>query len=616
VAAAAMFLPVLAVAVTELAGVTHLFRLSPPEKIADQPGPAANTSFDAKESQEASAKQLGMQVEMTNSIGMRMRLIPPGKFTMGSSQEEIDYWLKRNAADWLKEKLLSEGPQHEVEITHPFYMGQTEVTLGQFRQFVKATGHKTQAEREGGASRLSPNGEWNMDANTNWLTPGFSQTDDHPVVCVSWNDAVEFCNWLSKQEGKKYRMPTEAEWEYSCRAGSKGRWSFGDDEGELVHYARIGSNSQGHTWPVAGLKENAWGLHDMHGNVWQWCQDYYHANYYMTSPPKDPPGPGAGIGRVFRGGSWYDTPLFCRSASRTDNYPGYRTSHTGFRVVLVVSPAAGVGTESGAKNKPSPPASAPSAEADRRAAEYVLSLDGMVKLHGEDKEIKAAADLPQDPFRLTLVDLHGNMQVTDAGLAVFKDCKNLKIIYLFYAGQVTDAGLAHFKNCKTITQLHLQGTAVTDAGLAYFKDSKIITDLYLDGSQITDTGLAHFKNCIDMTHLGLWNTEVTDMGLVQVKDYKNLWYLALNATKVTDAGLANLAGLHKLTVLWMYNTGITDLTPLQGMPMEDIRLTPKNITKGLDILREMKSLKTIGIDSNQSWPAAEFWERYDNGEFK
>ena len=236
--AAAVLLPVIALAVTEFAGVTHLFRLSPPKKDAEQPGPAANAAFDAKEAQEASAKQLGVPVETVNSIGMKLRFIPPGKSMMGSSKEEIDYWLKRSGNDWVNEKLLGEGPQHEVEITQPFYMGQTDVTVGQFRQFVQATGYQTEA----GASHFGQ-----FDANKNWQNPGFAQTDDHPVVCVSWNDAVEFCNWFSKKEGKTYRLPTEAEWEYSCRAGSKGRWSFGDNEGEVLNYARCLSNSQGHT---------------------------------------------------------------------------------------------------------------------------------------------------------------------------------------------------------------------------------------------------------------------------------------------------------------------------------------------------------------------------------
>ena len=325
--------------VTEFAGVTHLLRLGPPKKDADQPGPAANAAFDAKEAQEASAKQWGVPVETTNSIGMKLRLIPPGKFMMGSSKEEIDFWLKLKQDGWYKDLLLSEGPQHEVEITQPFYMGQTDVTVGQFRQFVKATGYKTQAEREGGAVRGFPNGGFKEVANTDWLNPGYAQTDDHPVVCVSWNDAVEFCQWLSKQEGKTYRLPTEAEWEYSCRAGSKGRWSFGDNEGELWDYARVGGNSQNHAWPVAGLKANAWGLYDMHGNVEQWCQDLFDPNYYKTSPPKDPPGPAAGDERVARGGFWlWDDAWWSRSAMRHKHNPAGRANFIGFRVVLVVSP--------------------------------------------------------------------------------------------------------------------------------------------------------------------------------------------------------------------------------------------------------------------------------------
>jgi formylglycine-generating enzyme required for sulfatase activity len=350
--AAAVLLPVIALAVTEFAGVTHLFR-------DRDPGPVANTSFDAKEAQEASAKQLGMPIEMTNSIGMKLRFIPPGKFIMGSSKEEINFWLKQSNA-WVKERLPSESPQHEVEIAQPFYMGQTEVTVGQFRQFVQATGYQTQAERDGGAYRRLPNGEWKTDANTNWLNPDFAQTDDHPVVCVSWNDAVEFCHWLSKKEGKEYRLPTEAEWEYGCRAGSKGRWSFGDSEAEFLDYAWIGSNSQSHTWPVAGLKGNAWGLHDMHGNVLGWCQDVYDANYYKTSPAKDPPGPTGGGERVARGGAWNKGPEGCRSAFRDHYRPTGCNTAVGFRVVLVVSPPVGVPTEGGAKDKPSSTAIPPS----------------------------------------------------------------------------------------------------------------------------------------------------------------------------------------------------------------------------------------------------------------
>jgi uncharacterized membrane protein len=278
-------------------------------------------------------------------------------------------------------------------------------------------------------------------------------------------------------------------------------------------------------------------------------------------------------------------------------------------------------------------------EPDRRAAEYVLSIGGWVKVNDQDQEIHAAADLPHDQFRLTVVDLHDNTQVTDAGLAVFKDCRHVGVLGLWYAGQMTDAGLAHFAGCKNITQLHLQGTKVTDRGLAQFNGSTIITDLYLSGQQITDAGMAHFKDCKALTNLALVGTRVSDAGLAHFKDCKKLTYLQLDYTRVSDAGLAHFKDCKALTHLFLEgtqasdaglayfksmplmrlrisNTGITDLIAVQGMPLEDIRLTPKNITRGLDVLRDMKSLKTVGIIWNQAWPAAEFWERYDRGEFE
>jgi hypothetical protein len=210
---------------------------------------------------------------------------------------------------------------------------------------------------------------------------------------------------------------------------------------------------------------------------------------------------------------------------------------------------------------------APFTDADRRAAEYVLSIGGAVRVNDNDSDIRGPRGaLPRGVFRLTYVDLHENDRATDSGLAVFKGCKNL-------------------------TFLQLDHTPVGDAGLVHFQDGKALTHLFLAGTQVSNRGLAHFKDC------------------------KNLIDLRLESTQVGDAGLAHFKGM-PLKVLWIDNTGITDLTPLQGMPLDDIRLTPKNVTRGLDILRDMKSLKTIGTDHNQAWPAAEFWERYDKGEFK
>ncbi|HTU90113.1 MAG TPA: SUMF1/EgtB/PvdO family nonheme iron enzyme, partial [Gemmataceae bacterium] len=663
--AAVLLLPVIVLGVTEFAGVTHLLRLGLPKKGADQPGPAANAAFDAKEAQEASAKQLGIPVETTNSIGMKLRFIPAGKFMMGSSKEEIAFWLKQKHDGWYKELLLSEGPQHEVEITQPFCMGQTDVTVGQFRQFVKSTGYKTQAEREGGAVRGFPNGAFKDVANTDWLNPGFAQTDDRPVVCVSWNDAVEFCRWLSKQEGKTYRLPTEAEWEYSCRAGSRGRWSFGDDEAELCDYARVGGNSRHHSWPVAGLKANAWGLYDMHGNVEQWCQELFDPNYYKTSPPKDPPGPPAGDERVARGGFWlWDAAWWCRSAMRHKHNPAGRANFIGFRVVLVVSspktktPPLAVGpfTDADVQRIAALPAAQQIEEVRKELKRRNPGFDGKMETkieggvvtefgivtdhvtdiapirvwsalrvlkcggtHAGDWQtgFGQLADLTplkgMNLSRLTYLELSFT-DVADAGMVYFEGCKKLTFLALT-STRVSDRGLAHFKDCKYLSLLSLDHTRVTDVGLQCFRDCPHLKELYLAGTQVTDGGFADFSGCTSLRILNLGGTQLSDAGLAHFKDSKNLSVLFLEGTKVGDAGLANLKGV-PLRMLSAFNTGITDLTSLQGMPLQKIRLTPKNITKGLDILRDMKSLKTIGIAWKQAWPAAEFWQRYDKGEFK
>jgi formylglycine-generating enzyme required for sulfatase activity len=178
----------------------------------------------------------------------------------------------------------------------------------------------------------------------------FHGLPNNPVESVSWFDAVEFCNELSQKEGLPpyyvirnsnqaiidggpgYRLPTEGEWEYACRAGTETRFSFGDDAGLLGEYGWYQSNSSGQTWPVGTKLANAWGLHDMHGNVWEWCWDWYDDSYYRNSPGVDPLGGSGATFRVIRGGSWGGDPQYCRSASRIRHAPEFRSSSLGFRV--------------------------------------------------------------------------------------------------------------------------------------------------------------------------------------------------------------------------------------------------------------------------------------------
>lgn len=304
----------------------------------NQPAPAIApfNAEQARDYQEAWAKHLGVEVETTNSIGMKFRVIPPGEFTMGSSKEEIAKLLeeakKHKVLDWFIERIPSEGPQHKVILTKPFGASIHEVTRGQFRQFVEATGYKTDAEKDGKGSIGWKDGDWVQAPEYLWNSElGFDreQTDDHPVVNVSWNDAVAFCEWLSKQEGVTYRLPSEAEWEFTCRAGSLTRFSWGNEESLLKRYAWFAEEGRHNTNPVGQKEAHALGLFDLLGNVWEWCHDRHEP--YTTASAVDPVGPSQGLEHALRGGSFANPSSTLRSASRWSYRPDFRTSIGGFR---------------------------------------------------------------------------------------------------------------------------------------------------------------------------------------------------------------------------------------------------------------------------------------------
>jgi len=227
----------------------------------------------------------------TNSIGMKLRLIPAGEFMMGSPETESD---REN-----------NETQHRVSITKAFYLGVTEVTQKQYQKVM----------------------------GTN---PSEFKGPQNPVERVSWAEAVEFCGKLSampaeKTSGHVYRLPTEAEWEYACRSGTTTAYSFGDDASRLGDYGWFRGNSDSSTHPVGEKKPNAWGLYDMNGNVWEWCQDRY--GVYPGGSATDPTGATSGSFRVCRGGGWFHFAGYCRSAYRDWRTPEYRFSYLGFRVL-------------------------------------------------------------------------------------------------------------------------------------------------------------------------------------------------------------------------------------------------------------------------------------------
>jgi formylglycine-generating enzyme len=286
---------------------------------------------------------------ISKSTGMKFVRVKAGQFIMGSSREEQDYvtnkYFKGERPKWLDDEAA-----HPVRLSKAYFLAVHEVTRGEFRKFVKDSNYKTEREKDGKTSFGSNEATGTFDEGKyNWLEPGFAQTDDHPVVCVTWNDTVEFCKWMGARDARKYRLPTEAEWEYACRSGTKMHYWFGNTEGDLVKYENVadatalqkfpdwnwtisGKDGFVFTAPVGSYKASSYGLRDMHGNVWEWCSDWY--SKYSAGPATDPRGPTEGTHRVRRGGSWGDRASDCRSASRNGTNPSHASGHLGFRVAL------------------------------------------------------------------------------------------------------------------------------------------------------------------------------------------------------------------------------------------------------------------------------------------
>jgi formylglycine-generating enzyme required for sulfatase activity len=259
----------------------------------------------------------GNPSESKTVAGIEFIWIPKGSFMMGSPATEEDR--------------RTNEKQHRVNLTQGYWLGATEVTKGQFKQFVRATAYKTTAEKEG--SCWIYDGEWQNKSGYSWKNLGFSQSDDHPVACVSRHDAKTYIKWLNQQGQGRFSLPTEAQWEYAARAGTTTAYSFDNDASQLGDYAWYKKNSGKKTQPVASKKPNPWGLYDMHGNVWEWTADWYD----RTSPSgttTDPTGGNSGSTRVIRGGGWNATAQYLRSAFRYFGSPGYRNYYIGFRLLL------------------------------------------------------------------------------------------------------------------------------------------------------------------------------------------------------------------------------------------------------------------------------------------
>ncbi|MBS0207575.1 MAG: SUMF1/EgtB/PvdO family nonheme iron enzyme [Planctomycetes bacterium] len=508
----------------------------------------------AKAHQAAWASHLKTQVEMTNGVGMRMTLIPPGQFQMGSSDEQLADAIKSGLQpNWAK----GEGPRHQVSITKPFLCQATEVTVGQFKRFVDATGFKSEGEAAG----------------KNFRSPGYVTTDETAVTYVSWNDAVAFCNWLSVSENLTpcysglignwkyepaggYRLPTEAEWEYACRAGTATQFHFGDDGKLASDYGWYASNSDKRAWPVASKRPNAFGLYDMHGNVWEWCQDWYQ-QVYDVRQSSDPEGPSSGTQKICRGGTWAHITLMARSAYRLGMPPTFvGTNHHGFRVARTLD---AMKAEAGLAAKATPTKKL--AYLDPAFQQWVTDTQ---KLSAE-KQIKAVSKklMELNPgFDGKVTNTEGNGSPTIENGVVTR--------LWFYCDEATD--ISPVRALEGLTFLRCMGSS---PGKGKVLDLSPLQNMKLTGIMCAFTQVSDLTPLegMPLAFLGIASTQVTDLSPLRG--------MKLDELNCSDTPVSSLSPLQSMPLnrLICSGTQVSDLSPLEGcQSLQLLRITSTKVT--------------------------------------
>jgi formylglycine-generating enzyme required for sulfatase activity len=501
--------------------------------------------------------------EIRNSVGMTLRLIEAGRFEMGESDLAWGFHKDHIAFNTAED----DRPRHAVVLTRPFYLATTEVSVRQFRQFVEATGYVTSAEKNPrGAVGWDPRAPadrpqyvatFREGDEFDWQHPGFEQGDDHPVVGVSFADAQAYCQWLSRQEGVAYRLPTEAQWEYAARAGTQTYFSFGDNfRGQIQRFANIGnvelerafpdrvrrqwlvdidrdpSDKHVFTAPAGSYEPNPWGLYDLYGNVWEWCEDRYldtaytpydRAGYQQVrkraiDPLNDQKLGGEGDWRVIRGGSWFNAPIQCRSSVRGYFEAGDAACYVGFRVV-----------------REAPQALVAAARERFEASEAARqNLERLADRIQERRDGRLTIELSQQRQRLS-----------DEFFAALKALAEPVDLHIDGRNELTAAQLAALAQAPRLRGLHLSGIGpgVTDADLAVLADHPQLELLHLTGgAKLTDGLIPHLARLDQLEQLELDAAEITDDGLQRLPALKRLRTLRLARTQSRGLALARLAG--------------------------------------------------------------------------
>jgi formylglycine-generating enzyme required for sulfatase activity/Leucine-rich repeat (LRR) protein len=547
---------------------------------ADAPAPAI-APFDAtqaKKHQQEWADYLKLPLSRRNTIGMKFVLIPPGEFLMGSTPDEIAAAII-DAGDnegW-KEEIRSEAPQHKVILTQPFYMAVDEVTQKEYQAVLGSN-------------------------------PSAFPKPDHPVDTVSYADAAEFCAKLSKQEdlkpfyfradetvtpikGNGYRLPTEAEWEFACRAGTVTKFFNGNE----LPAGWWGGNSGGRTHEVEDLAGNPFGLFDLHGNVSEWTDDSWDPKFYerfVEQPAINPIVPyNIGSRRIMRGGDWGDHEAHCRSANRQAYDPSFGSDHyIGFRVVLVVDALPGMSLAEKASiapgnSLPAEPTSTapPPADPNAELFKWVNEVGGQQEFLVDGNPI--AVNLP-NAIRLVLPDGPINSNVYTFWKISLDGCT-----------RVAYADLKRFRSVSKPLSLRLARTNVSDDGLVALQSLPNLVALILTDTHITRAGLENLGVLPNLVTIFLSGTSLSDADLALLSQFPSLRTVVIGGSHLTARGIDALSTLSKLEHLEVH--GDVDPADIERLGLLTDLMYFEVIGKFSDTclerLKDLPKLKTLGL---------------------
>ncbi len=570
-----------------------------------------------------------------NSLGVELRLIEGGRMVRGTDGGEralsAAFPLSVSAQFFGN----PESPAHVTWITQPFWMAATEVTVGQWKQFVEETGYVTTAEKNGkGIIGWAPTPEdkplyqshdFERKAEFSWKNPGFPQEDNHPVVGVSWLDTQAFLTWLSRKEDAIYRLPTEAEWEFACRAESQTWFSFGDQARGIVHrHGNLGNvelekhrkhsverqwlldwekdPEDGHvfTAPVGSYEANPFGLYDLHGNAWEWCQDLWLDTFYKQydwpkrSEPRgiavDPvnlsePQTNTNQFRTIRGGSWYNGPIICRSASRVAWDEPDGAAYVGFRIVREASPE----ISSRAREDFNREEKARAAVADaggvfssgrgldlvlrfegenfpREVLLFVSDLPGIVSLSFGQKEnaeisnadLEAIVAMPD----LESLDFRSSFDVSSADLGILAKLPTLTSLSFSRSTSLDDSDFEELSSLTTLKRFDAWGTSggLTDKGISKISGNQGLEYLRLSEVDAEGSFLSDFRKC-PLREIGITGrygseTFLLDQHATKLSEFPTLEKITLSQQGLlTDLTLLSLGKLENLQELGLQGCG-------------------------------------------------------------